>query len=173
MSSSFLQRISIKHANVYPGASARLERNPAQLTALAPKSSTLSTAWRKVGSSVLYRRVCYAACRGKYMENELTSSSLLYRRQARAKRCSAWLLPRLSPTSSKMLTHKNGAMTEPVKRVSASFHYSIYHSPCNLRVKGPTTVHAHSTGIHSSKNCNSGYFLRMRVLHARLKLQGL
>ena len=58
------------------GALARLERNPAQLTALAPKSSTLSTAWQKVGSSVLYRRICYTACRGKYTKNEITSSSL-------------------------------------------------------------------------------------------------
>jgi len=53
--------MSTKHANVYHGASAQLEQNSAQLTALAPKSSTLSTAWWKVGSSVLYRRVCYAA----------------------------------------------------------------------------------------------------------------
>ena len=95
-----LQRMSTKHANVYHGASARLKRNPAQLTSLAPKSSTLSVAWWKVGSSVLYRRVCYAACRSKYTENQLTSSSLLYRHQARAKRSSAQLLPCLSPTSS-------------------------------------------------------------------------
>ena len=53
----FLQRMSTKHANVYHGVSARLKRNPTQLTALVPKSSTQSTAWRKVGSSVLYRRV--------------------------------------------------------------------------------------------------------------------
>ena len=26
--------------------------------------------------------------------------------------------------------------------------YSVFHSPCNLRVEGPTTAHAHSTGIH-------------------------
>jgi len=40
-------------ANVYHGALVWLEWNSAQLTALTPKSSTLSTAWRKVGSFVL------------------------------------------------------------------------------------------------------------------------
>ena len=30
--------------------------------------------------------------------------------------------------------------------------YSVFHSPCNLRVEGPTTAHAHSTGIHCTVN---------------------
>jgi len=41
--------------------------------------------------------------------------------------------------------------------------YSIFHSPCNLRVKGPTTAHVHGTGIQ----CIQKLQLWLFFVHAR------
>ena len=44
---------------------------------------------------------------------------------------------------------------------SGQWSYSVFHSPCNLRVEGPTTAHAHSTGSNTATLvifCACAYF---------------
>ena len=49
-----------------------------------------------------------------------------------------------------------------------SKRYSVFHSPCNLRVERPATAHAHSTSIHRIQKLQLWLLPRARMREAGL-----
>ena len=93
-------------------------------------------------------------------------------KQASDRRCGTewgWFAKLLQPLQSTSATATCTYVRGPIDDYSTAFFTVLAilgskDQPQRMRIVQVSTVF---------KNCNSGYFLRMRVLHARLKLQGM